>query len=414
MNNDKFILPRLRAMMFLQFFIWGAWYTSIAVYMSQVGMSDLTHWPYTVNPLAAVIAPFFIGLIADKYFSTQKVLGVLHLIGAVFLFAAPQTISNPTVFIVILLAYNLAYMPTLGLSNSLAFRNISDQEKQFPTIRVFGTIGWIVAGLFISFGLGGFFGVAAEQTAMPLYTAGVASAILGVYSFMLPDTKPLGSETKTSFADIAGLNVLKDLASPAFFVFMLASFLICIPLAAYYNFTQLFLSSMDMANIAGIQTLGQFSEILFMLLMPLFFRRLGVKWMLVVGMAAWVLRYALFAMSAPDSVMWMIMIGIALHGVCYDFFFVTGQIYIDKQCNDSNRGQAQGLLVLVTYGIGMLVGAQVAGVVYNQFLQGNAHLSADNWASFWWLPAMFAGGVALLFILFFKEKRTTAQQHANA
>ncbi|XAW87482.1 MFS transporter [Vibrio sp. CDRSL-10 TSBA] len=288
MNNDKFILPRLRAMMFLQFFIWGAWYTSIAVYMSQVGMSDLTHWPYTVNPLAAVIAPFFIGLIADKYFSTQKVLGVLHLIGAVFLFAAPQTISNPTVFIVILLAYNLAYMPTLGLSNSLAFRNISDQEKQFPTIRVFGTIGWIVAGLFISFGLGGFFGVAAEQTAMPLYTAGVASAILGVYSFMLPDTKPLGSETKTSFADIAGLNVLKDLASPAFFVFMLASFLICIPLAAYYNFTQLFLSSMDMANIAGIQTLGQFSEILFMLLMPLFFRRLGVKWMLVVGMAAWV------------------------------------------------------------------------------------------------------------------------------
>lgn len=414
MNNDKFILPRLRAMMFLQFFIWGAWYTSIAVYMSQVGMSDLTHWPYTVNPLAAVIAPFFIGLIADKYFSTQKVLGVLHLIGAVFLFAAPQTISNPTVFIVILLAYNLAYMPTLGLSNSLAFRNISDQEKQFPTIRVFGTIGWIVAGLFISFGLGGFFGVAAEQTAMPLYTAGVASAILGVYSFMLPDTKPLGSETKTSFADIAGLNVLKDLASPAFFVFMLASFLICIPLAAYYNFTQLFLSSMDMANIAGIQTLGQFSEILFMLLMPLFFRRLGVKWMLVVGMAAWVLRYALFAMSAPDSVMWMIMIGIALHGVCYDFFFVTGQIYIDKQCNDSNRGQAQGLLVLVTYGIGMLVGAQVAGVVYNQFLQGNAHLTAENWASFWWLPAMFAGGVALLFILFFKEKRTTAQQHANA
>ncbi len=401
-------------MMFLQFFIWGAWYTSIAVYMSQVGMSDLTHWPYTVNPLAAVIAPFFIGLIADKYFSTQKVLGVLHLIGAAFLFMAPHTVDNPTLFIVILLAYNLAYMPTLGLSNSLAFRNIDDQEKQFPTIRVFGTIGWIVAGLFISFGLGGMFDVAAEQTAMPLYTAATASAILGVYSFMLPDTKPASSNKKATFSEISGLNVLKELASPAFFVFMLASFLICIPLAAYYNFTQLFLSSMQMDNIAGIQTLGQFSELLFMLLMPLFFRRLGVKWMLVVGMLAWVLRYALFAMSAPDSVMWMIMIGIALHGVCYDFFFVTGQIYIDKQCNDSNRGQAQGLLVLVTYGIGMLVGAQIAGIVYNQFLAGNTHLSAENWASFWWLPAMFAAGVALLFILFFREKRSSATQQARA
>ncbi|MCG9702664.1 MFS transporter [Vibrio natriegens] len=414
MKNNNFIVPRLRAMMFLQFFIWGAWYTSIAVYMSQVGMSDLTHWPYTVNPLAAVIAPFFIGLIADKYFATQKVLGTLHLLGAAFLFAAPQTIENPTLFIVVLLAYNLAYMPTLGLSNSLAFRNIEDQEKQFPTIRVFGTIGWIIAGLFISFGLSGVFGVAAEQTAMPLYTAATASVILGIFSFMLPDTQPAAKGTKTSFAEIAGINVFKQLASPAFFVFMLASFLICIPLAAYYNFTQLFLSSMDMANIAGIQTLGQVSELGFMLLMPFFFRRLGVKWMLVVGMGAWVLRYALFAISAPDSVVWMIMAGIALHGVCYDFFFVTGQIYIDKQCNDSNRGQAQGLLVLVTYGVGMLVGAQIAGMVYNEFLQGANQLTPDNWASFWWIPAMFAAGVALLFILFFKENRSTSTQTANA
>lgn len=414
MKNEQFILPKLRAMMFLQFFIWGAWYTSIAVYMSKVGMGDLTHWPYTVNPLAAVIAPFFIGLIADKYFSTQKVLGVLHLVGALFLFLAPHTIDNPTLFIIILLAYNLAYMPTLGLSNSLAFRNIQDQENQFPTIRVFGTIGWIVAGLFISFGLGGFFQVSAEQTAMPLYTAAVASVILGVYSFMLPDTKPQASQSKTSLSDIAGLNVLKQLASPAFFIFILASFLICIPLAAYYNFTQLFLSSVEMDNIAGIQTLGQVSELLFMLLMPLFFRHLGVKWMLVIGMAAWVVRYALFAISAPDSVMWMIMIGIALHGICYDFFFVTGQIYIDKQCNDSNRGQAQGLLVLVTYGIGMLVGAQIAGVVYNHFLQGAQVLTAENWSNFWWLPAMFACGVALLFIFFFKEKPSKVNQHKKA
>ena len=410
MKNDHLIMPRLRVMMFLQFFVWGAWYTSIAVYMSQVGMSDLTHWPYTVNPIAAVIAPFFIGLIADKYFDTQKVLGVLHLLGAVFLFLAPSTIENPTLFIVILLAYNLAYMPTLGLSNSIAFRNIDDQEKQFPTIRVFGTIGWIIAGLFISFILSSAFGVTAEKTAMPLYTSAIASLILGFYSFTLPKTAPANRGQKTSLSEISGVSVVKDLASPQFFVFMLASFLICIPLAAYYNFTQLFLSTMDIANVAGIQTIGQVSEFGFMLLMPWFFRRLGVKWMLVAGMGAWVVRYALFAMSAPDSVMWMIMAGIALHGICYDFFFVTGQIYIDKQCNDSNRGQAQGLLVLVTYGVGMLVGAQVAGEVYNSFLAGSAHLTPENWGSFWWLPAMFAAGVALFFILFFHHKAEQAQR----
>ncbi|MCA2016187.1 MFS transporter [Vibrio tritonius] len=410
MKNNNLIMPRLRVMMFLQFFVWGAWYTSIAVYMSQVGMSDLTHWPYTVNPIAAVIAPFFIGLIADKYFDTQKVLGILHLLGAVFLFLAPSTINNPTLFIVILLAYNLAYMPTLGLSNSIAFRNIDDQEKQFPTIRVFGTIGWIIAGLFISFILSSAFGVTAEKTAMPLYTSAVASLILGFYSFTLPKTAPAHKGQKASLSEISGISVVKDLASPQFFVFMLASFLICIPLAAYYNFTQLFLSAMDIANVAGIQTIGQVSEFGFMLLMPWFFRRLGVKWMLVAGMGAWVVRYALFAMSAPDSVMWMIMVGIALHGICYDFFFVTGQIYIDKQCNDSNRGQAQGLLVLVTYGVGMLVGAQVAGEVYNSFLAGSAQLTLANWGSFWWLPAMFAAGVALFFILFFHHKAEQAKR----
>ncbi|MDW6004160.1 MFS transporter [Vibrio mangrovi] len=414
MKNNTSIMSRLRTMMFMQFFVWGAWYTSIAVYMSEVGMGDLTHWPYTVNPIAAVIAPFFIGLIADKYFATQKVLGLLHIAGAVFLFLAPSTIENPTVFIIILLIYNLCYMPTLGLSNSIAFRNIDDQEKQFPSIRVFGTIGWIVAGLFISFVLGGALGITAEKTALPLYTAAVASALLGLYSFTLPDTQPESSGKQISFKEISGLSVVKDLASPAFFVFMLASFLICIPLAAYYNFTQLFLSAMNVENIAGIQTLGQFSEIIFMLLMPLFFRHLGVKWMLVVGMFAWVLRYALFAISAPDSVMWMIMLGIALHGICYDFFFVTGQIYIDKQCTDKNRGQAQGLLVLVTYGIGMLVGAQVAGMIYNRFLDGQAALTTDNWASFWWLPASFAAGIALLFILAFKEKNTKNASQAEA
>jgi len=405
METKRLIIPRLSILMFLQFFIWGAWYTSIAVYMSEAGMADLTHWPYTVNPIAAIVAPFFLGLIADKYFATQKVLAMLHVIGGLIMLFTPSTANNPTLFIVMLLAYNLCYMPTLGLANSIAFKNIDDQEKQFPMIRVFGTIGWIVAGLFISFFIGKVLGIpgVVEKTPIPLYVTGIASIILGAYCFTLPKTEPTNSGKKITFSEIAGITALKELASPAFFVFMLASFLICIPLAAYYNFTQLFLSQANMTNVAGIQTLGQASEIIFMILMPLFFKRLGVKIMLLVGMLAWVARYALFAMGAPDSVMWMILGGIALHGVCYDFFFVTGQIYIDKRATDANRGQAQGLMVLVTYGIGMFVGAIVAGEVYNHFLNGTQALTPENWSQFWWLPAMFALGIAVLFMLMFKD-----------
>lgn len=411
METKRLIIPRLSILMFLQFFIWGAWYTSIAVYMSEAGMAELTHWPYTVNPIAAIVAPFFLGLIADKYFSTQKVLAILHIIGGLIMLFTPSTANNPTLFIVMLLAYNLCYMPTLGLANSIAFKNIDDQEKQFPMIRVFGTIGWIAAGLFISFFIGKVLGIpgVVEKTPIPLYVTGVASIILGAYCFTLPKTEPANSGKKITFSEIAGITALKELASPAFFVFMLASFLICIPLAAYYNFTQLFLSQANMSNVAGIQTLGQASEIIFMILMPLFFKRLGVKIMLLVGMLAWVARYALFAMGAPESVMWMMIGGIALHGVCYDFFFVTGQIYIDKRATDSNRGQAQGLMVLVTYGIGMFVGAIVAGEVYNHFLNGAQALTPENWGHFWWLPAMFALGIAVLFMLMFKEKSVSSE-----
>lgn len=400
----KNLSSRLSAMMFLQFFIWGAWYTSIAVYMKAVGMTDLTHWPYTVNPVAAIVAPFFLGLVADRYFDTQKVLGVLHLLGGVILFLAPEFVGNPVVFIVALLAYNLCYMPTLGLSNSLAFHHITDQEKQFPKIRVFGTIGWIVAGLFISLVLGSLLETTAEATAWPLYTAGAASIILGLYSFSLPETPPAAKGETVSLRSIAGVDALKALGSKPFYIFLFSSFLICIPLAAYYNFTQLFLESTGFENIAGTQTIGQMSEVVFMLLMPFFFVRLGVKKMLLVGMLAWVLRYALFALGAPDQVSWMILIGIALHGICYDFFFVTGQIYVDKKSTDKIRGQAQGLLVLVTYGVGMLIGAQVAGKVYNSFLGDQASLTLEQWYDFWWIPAAFAFLVMLFFAFTFRDK----------
>lgn len=404
MSQSSNLVFRLSIMMFLQFFIWGAWYTSVAVYMTELGMKDLTHWPYTVNPVAAIVAPFFLGLVADRYFATERVLGVLHVLGGLILFITPQASASPVLFITLLLAYNLCYMPTLGLANSLAFHHIENQEKQFPVIRVFGTIGWIVAGLFISFILGRITGQIAEKTPMPLYTAGAASVLLGLFSFSLPHTPPKGAGEKVSLRSIAGLDALEVLGSRPFYVFLICSFLICIPLAAYYNFTQLYLQASGFENIAGTQTLGQMSEVVFMLLMPLFFARLGVKKMLLVGMFAWVLRYALFALGAPESITWMIIVGIALHGICYDFFFVTGQIYVDKKSNDKIRGQAQGFLVLVTYGLGMLIGAQIAGTTYNNFLKGTEALTAVQWQQFWWLPAGFALAVMIIFALFFKDE----------
>ncbi|HMQ00706.1 MAG TPA: nucleoside permease [Cyclobacteriaceae bacterium] len=409
-NTHSNLTLRLSLMMFFQFFIWGAWYTSIATYMTELGMGSLTHWPYTVNPIAAIIAPFFLGMIADRYFATEKVLGVLHVLGGILLFITPMTTGSPSLFIVMLLAYNLCYMPTLGLSNTLAFHNITDQEKQFPVIRVFGTIGWIVAGLTISYVIGDLINGIAEKTAWPLYTAAAASIMLGLYSFSLPHTPPKAKGEAVSFRNIAGIDAFKALSSKAFYVFIICSFLICIPLAAYYNFTQLYLSASGFSNIAGTQTIGQMSEVIFMLLMPFFFVRLGIKKMLLFGMFAWVVRYALFAVAAPDAVTWMIIMGIALHGICYDFFFVAGQIYVDKKSNERIRGQAQGFLVLVTYGLGMLIGAQIAGTVYNSFLGDQEALTAVQWQEFWWIPAGFALLVMFVFALFFKDKVDT--EHA--
>lgn len=400
---------RLGAMMFLQFFIWGAWYTTVAVFMTAHGMGTLTQWPYTVNPVAAIAAPFFVGLVADRYFATQRVLALLHLVGGVLLLLAPSVAGSAGTFIGLLLLYNLCYMPTLGLSSSLAFQHIADQEKQFPRVRVWGTFGWIVAGVFISFVLSRFTnGAPAEGTALPLYSAGVASLVLGAYCLTLPHTPPSAAGQRVSARSVLGLDALDQLGSRSFYVFVASALLICIPLAAYYNMTQLYLQAAQVKNIAATQTLGQMSELGFMLAMPFLFARLGVKKMLLAGMTAWVVRYALFAAAAPGAVFWLIALGILLHGICYDFFFVTGQIYVDKKSTPAIRGQAQGFFVFVTYGVGMLIGAQVAGAVYNGFLAGRATLPLEEWQRFWWIPAAFAAAVALFFAVAFRDERESA------
>jgi nucleoside transporter len=407
------IRTRLSVMMFLEFFIWGAWYTTIAVFMQNQGMETLTHWPFTVNPVAAIVAPFFVGLIADRFFATERVFGLLHLLGGVLLLIAPRTTGNPTLFIVILLLYNLCYMPTLGLSSSLGFHHIADQEKDFPKIRVWGTIGWIIAGLFISFVLSKFVGGQAEKTSLPLYSAAIASLVLAAFSFALPHTPAPARGQAVSARSIIGIDAFKQLGSTSFYVFIASALLICIPLAAYYNFTQLYLEAAKVKNIAATQTLGQMSEMLFMLAMPVLFARWGVKKMLMAGMAAWVLRYALFAAAAPGAVYWMIALGILLHGICYDFFFVTGQIYVDKKSTPAIRGQAQGFFVFVTYGVGMLIGAQIAGNVYNRFLGGAPALALDQWKSFWILPSIFAAVILVFFSLAFHDRQAEVKRSAR-
>jgi len=407
---------RLGAMMFLQFFVWGAWYVTIGNYMAAQGMADLAHWPYTVNPIAAIIAPFFLGLVADRFFAAEKVLGTLHILGGLIMFAVPQTTGTPSLFILLLLLYNMCYMPTLGLSNSLAFHNIENQERQFPMIRVFGTIGWIAAGLFIGFVLGQFSGEELpDRTALPLFTTAIASLALGAYSFTLPHTPPPAADQPVSVQSIAGVDALRMLGSRSFYIFIGCSFLICIPLAAYFSFAPIFVANTVydqgvsnalvevLPNPSSLMSIGQMSEIAFMLLMPLFFMRLGVKWMLAIGMGAWILRYALFAWGAPDAVFWMVAVGILLHGICYDFFFVTGHIYVDKKSTPAVRGQAQGFLVLVTYGLGMFVGAQIAGALFNRFLGDASVLTLERWQDFWLVPTGFALLVLVLFMMTFKD-----------
>jgi nucleoside transporter len=362
---------RLSIMMFLQFFVWGAWYVTAGNFMTRVGMGDWIGWAYTVGPIAAVISPFFLGMVADRFFATERVLGVMHILGGVAIFCAPMvaegTSADPRLFIGILLLHMLCYMPTLGLTNTLAFHNITNQEKQFPIIRVFGTIGWIVANVLVSLVL------KADEKAIPFQVAGAGGVLLGLYSLtLLPHTPPPAAGSKVSAREILGLDSLALMKEPSFTVFMLSSMLICIPLAAYYSFAQVFVNQVGFHSPAFAMSTGQMSEIFFMLVMPLFFARLGVKWMLFVGMAAWAARYALFAAGASEGVMWMILAGIILHGICYDFFFVTGQIYVDKKAPVSIRGQAQGFLVLVTQGIGLGLGAQITQRVVNHFRSPNA------------------------------------------
>ncbi|MEM0964878.1 MAG: nucleoside permease [Verrucomicrobiota bacterium] len=396
---------QLSSMMFLQFFIWGAWFVTLGTYLGRgLNLDGVSIGAaYSTMPWGALIAPFFIGMIADRFFNSERVLAVCHILGAAILYYA-STVVDPGLLFWVLLAYALAYNPTLALVNAISFNQIDNVEKQFPMIRVFGTIGWIVAGILV-----GSLGI--EATANPMRIAAGASLLLGILSFFLPKTPPKSKESGVSISGILGLDALALLKDKSFAVFTLGSLLLCIPLAFYYNFTNLFLNDMGVENAAGKMTMGQMSEIVFMLVMPFFFVRLGVKKMLLAGMIGWVLRYVLFAFGDPGGLVWMFYLGILLHGICYDFFFVTGQIYVDKAAGEKIRASAQGFITLITYGLGMLIGAWASGLIVKSFETTDpVGEILRNWSDIWLIPAAMAAVVIVLFAIFFKPTETSAEK----
>lgn len=392
---------RLSIMMFLEFFVWGAWYVTVGNYMDANGMGNAIYWAYTVGPIAAIISPFLLGMVADRFFASERVLAVLMIIGGAILYYAPKVVGangeGSNTFIILLLLHMLCYMPTLGLTNTIAFSHLKNQKVWFPLIRVFGTLGWIAAGYIVSKRL------EADLLPKQFYVAGGVAVLMGLYSLTLPHTPPPSKGKKIAVRDILGLDSLALLKDPSFLVFMVSSLLICIPLAAYYAYAPVFVADAGIENPAFKMSFGQMTEVLFMVLMPIFFKLLGVKRMLLFGMFAWVVRYALFAAGASDGVSWMIISGILLHGICYDFFFVTGQIYVDQKAGPSIRAQAQGFLVLATQGVGMLVGALISGNLINLIVSGEGVAKLQTWKDFWIYPAAAAFVIMVVFMLLFKD-----------
>lgn len=396
---------QLSLMMFLEFFIWGGWFVTLGTFLNANlnATGAESAMAFSTQSWGAIVAPFIIGLIADRYFNAEKILGILHLLGAVLMYMMAQ-VSDFAVFYPYVLGYMILYMPTLALVNSVSFRQMKDPSKEFSFVRVFGTAGWVIAGVVISFtGWDSEAGKTEGLLSNTFMMVAVASAILGVFSFTLPKTPPQAIRgEKVSISEILGLDALKLLKDKNFFIFFMASILISIPLAFYYQNTNPFLSEIGMTNPTAKMAIGQVSEILFMLLLPLFFTKFGFKKTILVGMAAWAVRYFLFAYGDAGELTFMLLIGIALHGVCYDFFFVSGQIYTDTKAGAKYKSSAQGLITLATYGVGMLIGFWVAGKITDQFLRpDDTHL----WKAIWTFPAYFAIGVFVLFALFFKNEK---------
>ncbi|MBJ9322645.1 MFS transporter [Citrobacter portucalensis] len=391
----RLLVPRLSLMMFLQFFIWGSWSVTLGLVMSQHNMSLLIGDAFSAGPIASILSPFVLGMLVDRFFASQKVMAVMHLAGAAILWFVPQALvaQNGALLIGLLFGYTLCYMPTLALTNNIAFHSLSDKDKTFPVVRVFGTIGWIVAGIFI--------GVTGISDTTGIFTlAAIISVVLALYSLTLPNTPAPAKGLPVKVRDLFCADAFALLKVRHFFVFSLCATLISVPLGTYYAYTASFLADAGVGDVSTAMSFGQMSEIFFMLVIPFLFRRLGVKYMLLIGMCAWFVRYAFFALGISEEGRFLLYLGILLHGVCYDFFFVVGFIYTDRIAGEKVKGQAQSMIVMFTYGIGMLLGSQISGALYNRLVAGQTVPQA--WTTFWWLPAVAAAVIAVIFLFSFK------------
>jgi len=389
----------LALMMFLEYFIWGSWYATMGTYMGENLHSTGTQIgaAYGALAIATMISPFFIGMVADRFFAAQKIMGFLHLIGAVLLFLASRITTNGPFYWVIL-SYSLLYMPTIALSNSVAFNQMTDPGRQFPWIRVFGTVGWIIAGLVIG-------NLKIEKTESIFHLAAAVSVGLGLISFALPNTPPK-AKAALSASQALGRDAFVLFRSRSYSIFFIAAILVCIPLSFYYGFGNPYLTEMGMDKPAAKMILGQVSEAIFILAIPFLFNTIGVKKMLLLGMTAWILRYICFAYGNADGNLWMLYVGIILHGVCYDFFFVTGYMYTEKKAGEKIKSAAQGLFTFATYGLGMFIGTAFSGYIVDSYRTGE---HSHDWSKVWYVPAYIALGVFIYFILFFKEKKVIQQ-----
>ena len=399
---------QLSFMMFLEFFIWGGWFVTLGTFLGNnlnASGGEIAQ-AFSTQSWGAIIAPFIIGLIADRYFNAERILGVLHLLGAVLMYQMYGA-TDFSHFYPFVLGYMILYMPTLALVNSVSFNQMKDPSKEFAFVRVFGTIGWIVAGLIISYVFlwDSSEGIESGLLRNTFLMVAIASAVLGLFSFTLPKTPPrVDRSQKVSISSILGLDALKLLKDKNFLVFFISSVLICIPLAFYYQNANPFLSEIGMDNPTGKMTIGQASEVLFMLLLPYFFNKFGFKKTIMVGMLAWTVRYLLFAYGNAGDLAFMLIIGIALHGICYDFFFVSGQIYTDTKAGKKYKSAAQGLITLATYGVGMLIGFWIAGKITDMFLLEDGN---HAWDSIWIYPSGFALVVLIVFMLLFKNEEVS-------
>ncbi len=398
MNNLTRV--RLMFMMFLMFFTWGAWYGQVTKYLiTQLGATgDQAGNAFATFSIASIISPFFVGLIADRYFSAQKVMGVINLLGAAILYFLIQC-TDPADFFWYILAYTITFAPNLALSTSIAIKQMKSPEKEFPPIRVFGTIAWIVVTNIV-----GFYGFGDKVTIFSLSM--FTSIALGIYAFTLPDT-PANNSEKVTFGQLIGKDAFVLFKDRSFLIFFIASILICIPLSFYYAFGNLALTNLGMENVENKMSMGQASEVIFMLLLPLAFRRFGIKWILIIGLLAWIARFMLFGYGTVNME-WMLIIAILLHGICYDFFFVTGQIYTDTKAGEKIKSSAQGLITLATYGVGMGIGSKISGLVLDKYTTTSNGTPVYDWVAIWWVPALIAILVLALFVLFFKEKKSVA------